>query len=403
MDVGEMLIERYGAENVILQDNGFYHVCTTNKENCDEIISPQIINGETKLLCFLPGAAGSGGDAAPLREIMKKEDAPNCVVAISRISSDPNDIFEQATKVIEDNNGTISGVAVESFSAGGFNGYVVLDRYLERHPELGDKSLFLTIDGGWQGVKTKYKMELSDLKNLLKYNVPIIKQNTYRKLNNLAEAAAAGLNIVGLYGFEKKGNTEFHVLQNINALEAELGFYLLGVKDNINPGKDGKCFYTLYKYENNQLTDYNIYELRKYIINKKDSAFSSLTKLSALSLKKRNDGSSKVVSNLDFVIASMNSIRSDITSSSVLSIGTIEGSGEISSLIASNINKYYFDVGVALSKLEQETKSVASIGQATYDLDADLARQTDSFKIVGSIVDVDDINNKNPKDKTNNA
>ena len=406
MDIGQSLIEKFGAENVELQNNGFYHVKTTNQKISDEIIIPQKLDDETKILCYLPGANGSKEDAEPLREIMKKDDAPNCVVAIAHKSEDPNHILEQATKVVTSNNLKVTGVGVQGFSRGCFCAPVVLDEYLNEHPELAKSSFVLNISGSFSGMKKIYNKSLTDLDNLLKYQVPIFRQSDQRKPTNLKEAADAGFNILGLYGIQKASGKDDHLIQNVNALEAELGFYLLGVRDEIKPLKDGKNIYTLYKYKNNKAYDYDISELSKYVIKKlrnKGSLFDSLTNLTALSLKKRNDGSSKVISDLDFVIASMNSIRSDITSSSVLSTGEATGSGTISNLIANNINRYYADVGKALSKLEQETKSVASIGQATYDLDADLARQTDSFKIVGSIIDVDDLNNKNPKDKTNNA
>ena len=409
MDTGEILRQRYGAANVTLKDNGFYYVRTNGKDNCDELFVPQVLDSTTKLYGYLPGAGGSGNDAKQLRELMSGKNPPNCVVAIARKSTDPNNILEQATDVIKASGSQVNGVLVQTFSAGGYNGYVKLDRYIGNHPEVGDSAVLLTIDGGYKGVKTEYRLQLSDLKNLIKYQVPILRQNPGKSVYNIKEGALAGLNIIGVYGWEHTPKTSNgHVAQNINAFDNGIGLYLLGEKDEISAK-----YYKYYLYD--EKTG-KVYDVDPSIVeqmriegsigyaNLEDATAALFTKAGAFEIKSSLSAAStnnkvltelndlsygkqfgKVATQYDFVLSNINSIRGEVKDSKYLSnlkVQTYRGGKGVPAIINTKIEKYFGVISTLLRNIEKETRAVLTVAEAWMLLDRDIANQLETGKIV---------------------
>ena len=136
---------------------------------------------------------------------------------------------------------------------------------------------------------------------------------------------------------------------------------------------------------------------------KKRKALLQVTELEKIVNDYRRNTTSLVASNMNYVINNMNKIRNGIATTTFLSDSIIVGSEGIPNLIATNVNRYYGNIEDVLTKLEQETRSAASIGYAINDMDIDLAKHADNIHMLGKIVDVEEPKQDERKDKSFNA
>ena len=411
-----MELESYLNENyksVKKLKNGYYDVVDKNN---NRFFVPEKIESSTKLYAFLPGAGCSGGEE--LVTMMRSNNPPNCLVALSHSCNDDYDILDLGTKIITDNSSNVKSVLLQSFSAGGYNGYVSLNDYLGDHPELGNASAYVTNDGGFLGLGTEYNMEISDLDNLIKYKVPVIKLNPEQKVSHLKPLLDAGINVIGLSG---PGD---HDEQNARATRNGIGLYINGEVDeikNINIYK----FYS-YDYETgklkaedssiienyrigtitgpeaeeipvptiaslediNDLTKAKIYEIKEEA-SPVIEAFKDLKNLETLSINKEEGATfvnASVGSNADYVQEFVNDVRGKISGSSFLTglkVQSFNSSGGIPGIIPVNINNYFTAVGEQLESLSKETSALIAIAQYYIDYDKDYERRAEQFLSTG--------------------
>jgi len=437
MEVGEYLKKTYGSSCVKKLSNGNYYVKTSDNT---EIYVPKDFDPSTKVYAYIPGNGGAGKDARRLRQLMESGKAPNYVTVISPDSNDSTHILDVANKVVTDNNSSVDGVVIDGFSLGARQTMPSLSAYLKKHPELAKSSAIIMTDG-W--VKDYYK---DSSYNILKENgVQIVyisgSGEHYENCKDpkvetiVGQLAGAGFNVIGVEsvnaghngynddaivnGFAEFlfGDSDTIYNKSVNSTDPNFApnykFYVYDAKTgeykeifDITKNKDFstiafiKISEGVYSYVN--LEDLDVSALTKakaFDVKEEPSSvvttYKSLTELQPLSIKipssyTQTDG---IVSDMNFIVSSMNQIRGDISSSEFLtglkSLSCRSGAG-IPGIIMSQISKYFGAVGDLLTMLSKETKSVTSIAQAWLEFDEAMAKAAEGIGTVGSIVPIEE-------------
>lgn len=413
-------------DTVEKMDNGYYHGTKTWKLGdsirTEEIFVPAELDEKTTFSAYIPGAGGAEKDAMYVREMFKGKNPPKCVTVIASDSFDSGNALELGTKIINKCGSKVDKFFSVGFSLGVRNDLSLSDSYIAGHPEVANSSMVFVTDG----VLIEKGASISDYKTLKKYNVPIIymsgedttfySDQPYGNKNKiqtaLNEFGKAGYNIFAIRSTDNNHNG-----LNIAATRYILPF-IFGTADDIVTKKGGVPNETV-SYD---FLRYNPKTKKIELISSsgKDPTGISFLKLGLLGKKKRkallqvtelekivNDyrrnTTSLVASNMNYVINNMNKIRNGIATTTFLSDSIIVGSEGIPNLIATNVNRYYGNIEDVLTKLEQETRSAASIGYAINDMDIDLAKHADNIHMLGKIVDVEEPKQDERKDKSFNA
>ena len=367
-------------ETITPVGNGYYDVTDSNG---NRFFVPENFDETTKLYGFIPGTTRVGKDE--VIKMMSAEEPPHVLAAIAQETEDYDNILELGTNIIIENGSTVSSVTLQSISRGGSTGYVSLNEYLGNHPELGDHAAYVSNDGGFLRVDSDFGMDLSDLKNLIKYQVPVIKLNPQQKVHHLKPLMDAGINVIGMSTYTD------HNEQNKKAFRSGIALYINGEKDEIGNVNIYR-FYT-YDYETGKIRQLESSILEKYRISELSDpltvwSFDKDHQIESFINQYKTQSNFETKTNLDYIMSSMNSIRTSISSSSALSVKGSNGTGELSQYISENIKRYFNDVADTLSKLEQETNSIASVGMAINDMDIDLEKHANDIASVGTIVEI---------------
>ena len=445
VDIKKNLEDTFGTNRVKILNNGNYYVKTRNGT---EIYVPSNLSKETKIYGFLPGLGGSGNDAKPIRNLMESDMAPNYVTVISPKSEDKNHILDIATKVVTDNNSSVSGVVVNGFSRGARETMPTLSAYLKEHPELGDKSAIVMTDGWIKNYYTKSEYDvLKDNNVQMVYISGKDEKDENSKRSKVTAAvtalAKAGFNVTGV----ESDNTR-HIKYNDETVLNGFVEYLFGDRSDIGNERvnsDEECNYEFGKYNpetgqyeavaalnkdsdkytrdltvlarlginrvkpaisGDNLEDaisdyvYDIYARTKEVIFNIDEEASPvveqykyLKETPGISIthptgRMKTDG---IVSDMDFVVTSMNELRNSVSETSFLDSLKVPpaGEGDILPVVVANINRYFDAVGDLLTMLVAESKSAISISQAWLELDEALAREEDGLGKAGELTYID--------------
>ena len=391
-DLYDYLSENYSS--VKLLDNGVYYAVDKNGV---ELFIPSNVDSSSELLACFPGRGGSRSDSEQLRKIMSGDNPPSYVAVLSPTLTDKYNILDRATTAMEDNNVSVSGVVVTTFSASGGTGFRSLETYLENHTELASSSSMIIVDG----CNFNNEIFTSDMHMLKDNNVPIYHvgggTGTDSKLLN------AGFNsyLIGVNRYQgdhlKLYNDMF-----INGMPG----YVLGKNDLTNFGSgrlvpdyilrkfntetnkydettnlDSMILRSLFSNNTTPITEnFKILEVEPASVSK----YQDLRNLDALSVVNLSFiPNSKISSDLNYVTRVMSLIRSNIASSSFLSAKTLSfrSSTGIPGCISAYLNAYYDIMGQLMTSLAKETEAVISAGQAIADMDKDFETKTPEVKL----------------------
>ena len=421
MNQVDKLKKLYGNNNVNTLSNGNYYV---TMDDGTELFIPKDMDEFTNIYGYIPGDGGAEKDADRIRKMMKGNNAPNYVVAISPNSQDSTNILEQATKAIKNSEKQVKGVVVEGFSLGARQTMVTLSDYLKKHPEQAKSSAIIMTDG-W--IKDYYTRD--DLQNLRDNQVPIVyisgaTQLTEDEKDNKVETlttqlAQAGFNAYGVKSHDMGHNGFNHDVQ-VNGF----ALFIFGDKDksgNRNVDTENKPDYEFYKYDPKSGTVKPFFDMAKdddftllACIQISDNLFLSLEDVNAELFTKADEfkiksslssaaTNNKVLLDLKdlsytkgckvraketFVLNNINAIRGDISSSNFLSnlkVQTYRGGTGIPAIISSNIDKYFGVIGTLLRNIEKESRAAISIADAYMQFDHYLALQMEGKGKVGTI------------------
>ena len=408
MNIGDYLRNNYHASNVQeIVINGQLRGYYAKSSNGDEIYLPANTTGDVGMLSYIPGAGGSGNDAAMLREIIKNN-PPTYPITIARSCSDHNNCIETGYAIAKGANMNVTNNVTVCFSASGYLGIQRTESFEDNHPNV--TSTVVSCEPYGEGnYRIKSNADVNGLVNSKSKVIFVAPQSGFH-LNMAEESKKLESNGIESFflGTKYSGNSgSVHIATNRDVLSSGMVDYLLGYSDsfNQNPG-NGKYSpnYKLVKYnkETGQfenagyedlasgLAAIRVPDLDKLkavdpfnIENKESPVKKKYQGLSSVGAKEITGTSMKT--NVIYAKDEMNKLRELASKTSFLtSFGNISSrsSSGIPGCIGAYINAYYDIVGSLLNSLVLETDAALSYTQAIVDLDADLAASQTPGQIV---------------------
>ncbi len=438
MDANSKLYETLNQNynSVELQDNGYYH-CFNYSSGIECYVKADCPS-DASMLSYLPGQGGAwdtGKDANQLREDMKSANPQFDVCVISSTSSNPNNVAERTTSVLNQAGIQIDNSTFLGFSAGVQNAFQDSSEYYANHPNckiqvvLGDNDNI-------------YNSDVQNCKNLAEAGIPIYAVGpSERKYSGKASRTIDLLSANGFNAYEITTESPVHTSINRDIVATGLIGYIGGNRNSVdnfttNPKFDSTNW-SVYEHENGVTkpvdlsvlsgtkpsnrkqsnnnsnnnnsnsnnndgdNDYKFllatenHEITEYDSEVK-TKYAGLKNMSPLLISALHGGTSSstfssptISSNLQFVETTMNSLRTAIQNSNFLDSlrgQTFRSSQGIPGCIGSYIDAYFDIVGTLMDSLALETESIVSYGQAIADMDMDLSRKADELSSIDSIV-----------------
>ena len=377
-------------------DGGYY---------TDSIYIPMsaVSNSNAKMVSYMPGAGGSGPDAAILRERIQSN-PPDYIVSIALSCDDSNRCIERGYNTAQSLNSNVSENVTMCFSASGDIGIYHTADFLSNHPNV--KSTIVSCEP-YREVNFNNTGQLSTLANT---NTPIV----FAVPNNWYKVNGDDLDDFKKYGIDAyimgtNYGEDHHMQTNNNIISSGFLDYLLGKSDSFDKSAGGGDGYSFYKYDptTGQVVAADFSEIvgsafgipdisslltaDEHTIGEKDSPVNDKYK----TLKELpNIGNAELVefsSSYKIVYENMNQLRSQIRSSAFLNGVTnfqYRSKSDIPGCITPYLNNYFDIVGSLLNSISMETESIVSYAEAIVNLDNELAQDGNEGK-TGSIVEKD--------------
>lgn len=397
MDYTEYLQNNFKASKVEqIVVNGEVKGYYARSSNGDEIYLPANTTGSVGMLSYIPGAGGSGNDAAKLRTIIHNN-PPSYPITIAYKCSDNHNCIETGYNLAKGVGMDVTQNVTVCFSASGYLGIQRTEAFEDNHPDI--TSTVVSCEP-YNESAYSYKNE-SNTDGLRNSNSKIIFVAPQRFHLNMQDEVKkmteSGLDASFLKTAYSGNSGSVHIATNADVLTSGMVDYLLGYADDFNkePG-NGKYSpnYELMKYnpQTGQYEAMSYDELVNSVVGiripdldklKQVDAFNITTKDSPVKLKYQglSSVSSKTLTGTTmkteytYSADQMNNIREFVSSSSFVSnfknLNFRSGSG-IPGIIGAYLNAYYDIVGSLLNSISLETDSVFSYTQAVVDLDNDL-------------------------------
>lgn len=282
-EVYQYLVDNYVSENTKIKvlDNGGYYLTgvhsndsgrTNNNDsghtNNEIYIPPTIGSGENiSIINYFPGGEGVQVDADHWRKKCLSDNPPNAIVTMASYGKQSfhyvdqeNDILEIGLKIANDNNSTVTNVAIQTFSESTNSCTEFTNNFVGNHPEIN--TTLIVTDGS---PNRDYVGE-----NLLKYNTPIIMIKNVDPGYNSREMTFS-INAFDRIGYNVKVIETSHILKldahpekqdknyndhffaNADVTNSGLTEYILGLRNDLDSELMKKCNYKLYYPEDENL------------------------------------------------------------------------------------------------------------------------------------------------------
>ncbi len=406
-------------------NNGLYHAVDSNSNQI--YINPKSATNLNVVVSF-PGVGG--GDSARVANLMNSSNPPDYCAFISTSSQDKGKVFNKVDSLFNNTNYNLKGLVTSSFSASGGLGIAATTDYISKRPQYAGVTSIVINEGNW--VMNQKSSAYSVLKN---NNIPVIiisGVNKAENKNNVIKLTKMGINATRITSEDKT-----HVHVPVDTFKNGIPEYILGLTDSVgNAGyssKSSRPNYKVYKYnkktQSYELVDINTIKLNTIIKPENIEIFDSKSLYIGDGFKITNEGSDaaynfsdlkslsdvsinipsnlanaeRIKNDVQFVTSSMNSIRSQVKSTSFLnnaSFPKFRSYGGIPGCIAAYIDKFYDYVGDLMDILVEETDAITSLGQVMVDMDNDLAERGETLGTVKEIERVPKQRNKKYTNRT---
>ena len=373
-DIYNYLVDSLQGSGAKIQklDNGGIYVTNWKAQGngYNELyIPPNIDSNNVSMISYLPGQNGSGSCATPLRDAIKSETPPECIITIAGNWDDRGNTMEAATSICSNNGLDITNVALQSYSMSGGIGIKKMELYLENHPNT--EATYISADG--------YNFKSSDytgnIDTLVENQIPIVLVNPSgdtRLSQDAKNLGALGLNMY-IIETDRRG----HSTINQDVINNGLLQYALGIEEELGGPYNSlaECQYKIYQFE--RLADGEkgsidaIRNNAKYILIDDFSVFRQENDTYGYTLERLtsnpfDDGS--VGADMYNVVTSLNSIRQTLGSQEVF-IPTYTSTSTIPSNLM-NAETSFLGISSELSgTIYKETQVISSIAQVFYDMD----------------------------------
>ena len=400
-DLYSYLENNFGTVTIL--DNGVYY--SVDQNGNEFYINPNYLTN-TNLVVYYPGKGGpTDNTAGSLREGMLSETPSEFCAIIGRSAMDESRILDLATTILNDNGILIDNILT---SGNSMSGGIVLERtseFLTLHPEYADSTIIDINDG----VNMKNSYKYYDV--LKENNVPIIGVAATDHYGNDMRNFVARFTNNGYNAYFLSSDDHSHAGMAYNFFKNKMPEYLMGTSSTHgNYGGSRTPNYALKRYNNstrtfdqanfeeviltsvipNYDTNYSVddfldYEKREIEIVD-NSRYTNLTYLNDRISFRGLNTSSKIASDMQYILNSVNAIKSQIKTSNVYTNKTqvFANTSTIPGCISKYINAYYDVLGELMNKMNQELNSIISLGQAMIDMDNDLSNQAGTILFEGS-------------------
>ena len=369
------------------------------------------------MVSYLPGAGGSGNDAAQLRNRIQNN-PPDYIISIAAECSDHHNAIQTGYDIAKGMGINVTNNVTVCFSASGIKGFSQTEAFLEQHPDVKSTIIACEPYGGDYFYATKKGQSLEGMKQSGTDIIFVTPKKGFHidPQEGIKFYKSQGLDAYWLQTNYKGSSGGVHIATNRDVIISGMLDYVLGYSENFNtePGGDkyspGWQFigydpatgqYIMADYAElaqsgvSMLKIPNLDSLKavdsfdiKAIASPVQKKYASLKSLTNTEIK--NKDGSPISSEYTYVSETMNQLKNQIKQSSFLSgvqnFSFRGGGGKLMGLITECINTYYDIVGSLMNSLSLEADAVISYGQAMVDMDYDLAHGASQ---VGTITETD--------------
>ena len=416
MDIGQYLQQNYphvkSVEPVTVngQVKGYY---AKGEYAWDQIYIPvsALNSSNVGMVSYLPGAGGSGNDAAKLRERIQNN-PPDYIISIAAECSDHHNALGTGYSMAKGLGINVTNNVTVCFSASGYRGIERTEEFTRAHPEVKNTIVSCEPFGG----EKVYSKDISGLQQNGSKIIFVTPQKFHvSSADQVSTLSAKGVDTYWLQTNYKGKSGSVHIATNRDVITSGFLDYLLGYSTDFNKEPGGNSYtpgWKLIGYDKatgqrievdySQLLQSGVAMIQLPDLNalKKVDAHTITTKASPVQKKyaslknltnteiKSKDGT-PVSSEYAYVSETMNNLKNQIKSASFLSgfnnLGFRSSSG-IPGCIMGYLNTYFDIVGSLMNSLSLEADAVISYGQAMVDMDYDLAHGASQ---VGTITETD--------------
>ena len=407
MDIGQYLQQNYphveSVEPVTVNGEvkGYY---AKGGYAWDQIYIPvnALNSSNVGMVSYLPGAGGSGNDAAQLRNRIKNN-PPDYIITIAAECSDHHNAIQTGYNIAKGLGINVTNNVTVCFSASGIKGFSQTESFLEQHPEVKSTVIACEPYGGEYFYSTRGNQSLEGMKQSGTDIIFVTPKGFHLNAQEgIKYYESQGLDAYWLQTNYKGSSGSVHIATNRDVLMSGMLDYILGYSEGFNQEPGGDKYTPGWKFigydpETGQYieADYaalaqsgvamiklpNLDQLKtvdSFNITTKASPvqkkYASLKTLGSTEIKSK-DGS-PIASEYSYVSETMNQLKNQIKQSSFLSgfnnLGFRSSSG-IMGTIMGYLNTYFDIVGSLMNSLSLEADAVISYGQAMVDMDYDLA------------------------------
>ncbi len=375
-------------------------------------------NSNVGMVSYIPGAGGSGNDAAALRDRIHSGNPPDYIITIASSCGDKQNCMNTGYQAAQALNANVTNNVTVCFSASGYIGLEHTEEFLRSHPDVS--STVISCEPYPYGSSNVYNCDADHISAMVQNGTKVIfvapKNFHINMQDEISHLNQNGLDAYWLQTNYSGTHGDTHVATSRDILSSGILDYILGYSDDFNHEPGGKNYspgYDLIGYDEKtgqyvrisyeELIQSGVGVVRipdisklkavdNFEIKTKESPvpskYAGLKNLTT-DAKIESKSGRKISSDYEFVSTSMNKLKSQIKNSSFLTgltnLGFRSSSG-IPGCIAGYINTYFDIVGSLMNSLSMEADAIISYGQAYVDMEDDMKKGVDK---IGTIEETD--------------
>ena len=373
--------------------NGGYYVSNWkgngNIRGSELYLPPNFDAGNVSVVAHLPGSGGSPADARFVRENFMSDNAPNYIVAISGRYTDNAEILDCVSDICSDNNVNITDLSLTSFSASGGQGFVSLEKFLEKNPTT-NATMFVADGYNEFGQNlTPDCSYIQDIDSLAASKAPVylvVSQSNLHQMDKFAK------NLIDK-GVDVKLITTArgeHTAINHDLIQSLMAEYSIGLVDELQGDNTKNCNYTILTYDP---------ETGKFISmdtpieSLKTTVSDTSVPFKLLNMPENPYEEGTLGADLYEVGSHINAIRGTLGKTTYQGT-TCEGTSSIPGQLSTAQNSL-FSISNDLNKtLATETVLIASIAQTIHDMDVERANAANELSDGSNLLTTDSLYKK---------
>ena len=410
MNIGEYLKKNYpgvkSVKQVVVGGKVKGYFATSSNSNQIYIPVSALNSKSVSMFSYIPGAGGSGPDAATLRERINRN-PPDYIVTISGGAGDRSNCIGTGYSMAKGLDMNVKQMVTVCYSLSGYIGIDHTADFLKNHPEIASTVISCepypyNNHNVYQGNSTR----INALKNSGSKLIFITPQSFH--INMKDELQSLNNKGIDAYWLQTHYTTsDNHWATNWDVLNSGMIEFILGEKADFNKNpnphyktgykligvdeKTGRLIYA--KYDDLVQNGIGVIEIpdisklmssdtskAKTKVSPAQKKYASLKDLTDKTITSK-DGK-PISSEFEYVEDTMNALKQQIKASSFLgSLHNIKckDSNGIPGCIMEYVNRYFDVVGCLLNDLAMESDAYISYGQAVVDMDFDIKSGTETL------------------------